>query len=371
MSLRNDLPESCGNYISNSVKYLVSCRLCSKLYVLARTQSLASSAYIAIMVSTMRVFRRVFGITFSAILLISAWYAVFHAQDIRDWWILRGYVPSAEVANIASSTTMTDYGKHLFYVYDPQIETSTSFNQHCTIAEASIVLGCYNGVGIYVYDVTDPRLNGVHEVTAAHEMLHAGYDRLSDSERKSVDAMTSAVFANLQDERIKSVIESYRSRDPSVVPNELHSILGTEVRNLSPELEKYYQKYFTDRLAVVGYSEGYEQVFVDYKNKVAAYDVQLSELKSNIFSMETDLKSRASDLTSEKAQLDALYRAKNYEAYNSMVPGYNSAVSSYNSDLATYKSLIEQYNQIVEKRNALTVDQNSLVQALDSHASSL
>lgn len=87
--------------------------------------------------------------------------------------------------------------------------------------------------------------------------------------------------------------------------------------------------------------------------------------------METDLKSRASDLTSEKAQLDALYRAKNYEAYNSMVPGYNSAVSSYNSDLATYKSLIEQYNQIVEKRNALTVDQNSLVQALDSHASSL
>ena len=35
------------------------------------------------------------------------------------------------------------------------------------------VLGCYANREISIFNVTDQRLDGIREVTAAHEMLHA------------------------------------------------------------------------------------------------------------------------------------------------------------------------------------------------------
>ena len=66
------------------------------------------------------------------------------------------------------------------------------------------MLGCYIlNKGIYVYDITDDRLAGVRQVTTAHEMLHAAYDRLSVKERAQVDAMTAAAYEKLDNIRIK------------------------------------------------------------------------------------------------------------------------------------------------------------------------
>jgi hypothetical protein len=319
----------------------------------------------------MKVVKRVVSgvVTLGLLLIIAA--VVFRAQDIRDWWSLRGYTPTQKVEEIATTTTMTDYGRHLFYVYRPQIEPAEKFNSDCTIAEASIVLGCYNGIGIYVYDVTDVRLDGVHEVTAAHEMLHAGYDRLSGSERERIDALTKAELAKITDQRLLDVVKSYRDRDPNVVPNELHSILGTEVRTLTPELETYYKKYFTNRLAIVKLSEQYEQVFTNDKAKVDAYDTELASLKAKIDTLEADLSSRANQLTIDKAELDNLEHSNRTSEYNAKVPAYNAGVNRYNFDLQTYKSYISTYNQKVVERNALTVEQNSLIKSLDSKAQSL
>jgi hypothetical protein len=319
----------------------------------------------------MKVFKRVLGGLLTLSLLLALAGIIFRAQDLRDWWMLRGYEPSARVQQIATTTTMTDYARHLFYVYRPAVEPAKEFNADCTIAEASIVLGCYDGTGIYVYDVTDKRLSGVHEVTAAHEMLHAGYDRLSGSERERIDALTKAELAKITDERLLDVIQSYRSRDPNVVPNELHSILATEVRSISPELETYYKKYFTNRLAVVVLSEQYEQVFTDDKEKVAAYDSELATLKLKIDKLEMDLSTRADQLTIDKAELDNLARSKRTSEYNAKVPSYNAGVNAYNQDLEVYKGYIATYNQKVAERNALTVEQNSLIQSLDSKAQTL
>lgn len=319
----------------------------------------------------MKVVKKLFGWLVTLMLILSIAFVVFRSQDIRDWWALRGYTPSVAVQKIGTETTMTDYAKHLFYVYDPQIEPSTKFNSDCTIAEASIVLGCYNGIGIFVYDVTDPRLEGVQEVTAAHEMLHAGYDRLSDNERTRIDTLTAREMAKLTDERIRTVIASYRQRDPNVVPNELHSILGTEVRSLDPELETYYKKYFTNRAAVVALSEKYEHVFTDNQTKVDRFDAELALIKSQVDVLEKDLNTRASDLTIDKAELDRLAKSNRVAEYNAKVPLYNAGVNSYNSDLNRYRSLIEEYNNKVVERNALTIEQNSLIKSLDSKAQDL
>lgn len=323
------------------------------------------------MISIMRVAKRISGVLLTVLLVVAAGLVLFRSRDIRDWWVLRSYVPSERVAQISAKTTMTSYAKNLFYVYDPQIEPATEFNANCTIAEASIVLGCYNGSGIFVFDVTDPRLAGVHDVTAAHEMLHAAYDRLSQTERTRVDALTKHEYSKLTDERLLAVVAAYRQRDPQVVPNELHSILATEVRSLDPELEAYYKKYFTDRLAVVALSEAYEHVFTENIERVNKYDTELAILKVKIESIEASLGSRAKQIAIDKAQLDQLKRSNNVSDYNAMVPGYNQSVNTYNSDLTTYKSLIDEYNKKVADRNAITVEQNNLVKSLDSKAQAL
>lgn len=52
--------------------------------------------------------------------------------------------------------------------------------------------------------------------------------------------MTAAAYEKLDNTRIKNVIGLYRKANANV-SNELHSILGTEVRNLPSDLEAYYK----------------------------------------------------------------------------------------------------------------------------------
>ncbi len=315
--------------------------------------------------------KKVLGVVLLVLLLGALVLMVKNPRYVSDWIALRGYIPSQRVVEIADTTTMTDKARRVFYVYDPQIETSEVFNKHCTIREVSIVLGCYDGSGIYVYDVADPRLKGVQEITSAHEMLHAEYDRLSQSERERIDSLTQKQFQTLSNERILTTIKAYRARDPSIVPNELHSILATEVRNLDPGLEEHYRQYFTDRAALVTLSESYEQVFTDIKAKVERLDAELILLKAQIDALEADLGSRADEITVDRAELDSLSASKNTAEYNARVPSYNQSVESYNTDLEKYRGLIREYNTKVETRNSVTVEQNDLIDSLSSNANEL
>lgn len=300
-------------------------------------------------------------------LLISLSVAWAKRYDLLDWWRLRNYVPPARIVQLANDTTMTDEGRKLFYVNHPELNDELAFNQNCTISEQSIVLGCYiSGQGIYLFDVTDERLTGVQQVTAAHEMLHAAYERLSGSERKRIDTLTQQFFEQLQDVRIQDTVTSYRNRDPSVVPNELHSILATEVVELPAELEAYYSRYFTDRKAVVAFSKAYEAAFQERKDKVAVYDKQLAVLKQEIESDELNLAGLGEDIKLERQRLDALLAAKRFEEYNAGVPPFNAKVDHYNNLVNQIRTLIDRFNRLVAERNSVALEENELIKAIDS-----
>lgn len=307
----------------------------------------------------------------SLVALVITAYSFTRVQDIRDWLILRNYTPSAEIESIARATQLNDYGEKLFYVHDPKLETAESFNKDCVIAESSIVLGCYNGVNIFIYDVKDERLDGIHEVTAVHEMLHAAYDRLSKSEKERVDTLTTKQLAKLSSERIQKVIKQYRARDPAIVPNELHSVLGSEVRNLEPELEAYYSQYFIDRSAVVTLSEKYEQVFTKNENDREALGATLSLNKARLASYEQELSDKADDIRDHRVRLDGLLAAGNTTEYNNQVPAYNAKVKDYNNELTDYKTLLRDTNDVIVQYNSLVIYQNELIQSIDSRASEL
>jgi hypothetical protein len=306
------------------------------------------------------------------LLLLTAGFiwAALNVQGISDWWVLRNYVPSAAVAELATQASLNDEGRRLFYVYDPQFLPKEDFFGKCDIGEETIVLGCYiSNDKIYLLDVDEASLEGVEEVTAAHEMLHVVYDRLSQNEREVLDGDLLEHFTNLNDERLNQTIENYRKRDASVVPNELHSILGTEYRNLPEKLENHYKKYFTDRLVVVSLAEAYAQEFEILENQIKEFDAQLSELDSSINQSQTNLELKNIALQQEKNNLEAL--RGNPDSFNAAVPSYNASVNEFNRELEELKVLINRYNQIVKERNIIAIKEQELVKAIDTRLSEI
>lgn len=294
-------------------------------------------------------------------------WSVLNAQAINDWFRLYNYEPPAKISALAVEASFTDEGTRLFYVHYPELLDKNNFQGKCSQSEETIVLGCYiSQEKIYVFDVVDDRLEGVEQVTSAHEMLHAVYDRLSDAEKAIIDKQVNEYYEKSTDERLKKTVESYRAKDPTIVGNELHSILGTEIRDLPPELEVHYSKYFIDRGVVVTLSEAYEAEFTKREDLINSYDEQLSRLSATINDQEAQVVLLGSALQSEQAQLDRI--RSNTDAYNAAVPLYNQKVRDYNRQLEKLKTDIASYNEIVVARNAIAVEEQQLVEAIDSRA---
>jgi hypothetical protein len=321
----------------------------------------------------MKFFRRTWPYVLLAVLLLVNVIAWSQRENIADWWRLRNYQPSQDIAVLATDTTMTDYAKHLFYVNHPSLETKENFNMHCSDeSKETAVLGCFRGnrQGIYIYAVTDSRLNGVRQVTAAHEMLHQAYERLSTKERNHIDQLLEDYYKNgLTDEAVKTKLDSYKKQPGTVLVNEMHSIFGTEVRNLPTELENYYKQYFTDRSKVVTDREAYQGEFSRRQQLVEQYDAQLVRLKKQISDNKSTLEQQMNFLNTKEKQINQDISSSNQAAYQSDVQSYNATVATYNSLLITTRNLIAEHNDIVGKRNDIAVQEQELQQALDSRLS--
>jgi hypothetical protein len=295
-------------------------------------------------------------------------WAWFNRVAVEDWFRLAGYTPPAAVSSLSSDDTMTDLGAHLFYINQPQIVAKQAFRDVCTIHEQTIVLGCYHSVqsGIYILSITgDTRLQGVMQVTAAHEMLHAAYDRLSDTERTQVDNWLQEFYRHgLKDKRVKDTIESYKRTEPKDVVNEMHSVFATEVKTLPPQLENYYKRYFQSRDRVTGFAAKYQSSFTERERLVAAYDKQLKSQKNLIDEHKTLLGKQAAQISRKQAELNGLRAAGKIDEYNAGVSGYNQQVRTYNALIDETRAEISAYNALVAKRNAVALETQQLTSEL-------
>ena len=308
------------------------------------------------------------------IVLVAAIGLVFlNHQNITDAIRLHQNPPNGADISLANQDTMTAYARKVFYVNVPQISSQTSFASQCPNngGEKTIVLGCYHSdqAGIFLLNVTDPLLNGVQQVTAAHETLHAIYDRLSAKKRASVDAMLLDYYHHdLKDQRIITNLNAYKISEPNDVVNEMHSIFGTEVASLPAPLETYYSQYFTDRHKIASYAAQYQSEFTSRQATVATDDTQLASSKTQIDSTEASLKSQLSAITTEQQTLASDRSSGAISTYNAAVPGYNAMVDAYNSGVASLQSLIDQYNALVQSRNAVALQEQQLTNELTSTA---
>ncbi|HEU4806782.1 MAG TPA: hypothetical protein VFT01_00850 [Homoserinimonas sp.] len=244
-------------------------------------------------------------------------YLVQHPQPIIDQVTVWQYEPTPAVQAHVERLGLTEHGRFLYYASTPSIEASMEFAESCPAHEGEDgfgILGCYvpKSKTIYLYDVTDERLDGTEEITAAHEMLHAAWDRLGDDERTRLSALLEAEYEkHSSDAAFAERMAIYARIEPGEHTNELHSILGTEVAELGAELEEYYARYFTDRQAVTSLHAAANAVFVELKARtdelVAAMDALRAEIEGDYarYTAGTDALNRDVESFNSRAQANS------------------------------------------------------------------
>jgi len=304
--------------------------------------------------------------TLVAIPVVGLW----QRNAIYDAVRLHGYSAPAAVADLATKDTMSSLGRHLFYVNHPQlVSDSATFRADCTVTEQTIILGCYHPTqqGVFIYNVSDPRLAGIIEVTSAHEMLHSAYDRLSAKDKNYINGLLNDYFTNdVHDQRIIDTVAAYKKTEPKDVVNEMHSIFGTEIANLPTPLENYYKRYFVNRAAVVAFSQNYENEFTSRSAAAAKYEKQLNDLKAKTSAEENDLKAQLAGINAEQARLDSLKASNQIDQYNAGVAGYNASVDAYNTGVTQYRRDVNSYNSLVQQYNAVAGELKQLYGAIDT-----
>lgn len=257
--------------------------------------------------------------TLILVILCAGGYAAYANHDrILDWYYLRNYTPPPRIAALADQATMTDTGRKLFYRSRPQIDSSREeLVQHCNIPnDKTIELGCYlSSNQIYLMDIVQPELQSEMAVTAAHETLHAAYERLSRSERQRLDAELEAYADTITDADFRQRMAEYAQTEPGERDNELHSIIGTEYSNLPPSLANHYAQYFSDRSKIVAASDQFSSTFDGLHAEIVQLDTTIKALRG---------------------QMEAYLATNQINRYNSLVPVINDDINRYNQKVSLY-----------------------------------
>ncbi len=227
-----------------------------------------------------------FAVFVNLTLVAGVFWMATNLQRVADQFAVWQFTPSATIEGYADRAAFSDQGRFLFFASRPVVASDTDFNNTCANHLEDVgILGCYlpDEKAIFLYDVTDDRLDGLEEVVAAHEMLHAAWDRMSDAEHAELGILLEAEAQNHADDSdFSETLAFYQRTEPGERLNELHSILGTEFTELTPALEKHYAEYFSNRADVVALHDKSNAIFVAQQAAVEALVAQIDALAASI-----------------------------------------------------------------------------------------
>lgn len=315
---------------------------------------------------------------FSAVCAIGmAFLVATNAQYIGDTFVALQYQPSGVMKSVISDLSLTPSGERMMRVGRPVLSDRTAFNNQCQKRqEQSIVLGCYlSPYNIYVYDVNDDRLQGVRQVTTAHEMLHVAYDRLSQREKARINQLIEAALPSVQRENatLAERLKIYAQTEPGERDNELHSILGTEAHSLPAELESYYAQYFKDRKKIVGYADQYSSIFAEIKSSQDKAVSDMEGLAREIDTLTAQYNQNSQQLNSDIEQFNQKAAQQggfdSQQSYQIAREELLSRQAVLESDRSTINAKIDNYNTRRQELEALNIQIEKLKTKLDSTSS--
>lgn len=316
---------------------------------------------------------RLWAIAISAlgILLVAIGIGLYlNRQYVADHFSMWSFQPSSGISAINEELDLTYHGNLYFYTAHPELNAAEEFNDNCPRVELnSPILGCLHGDRIYIYDIENGKLDGIEEVTAAHEMLHMAWLRLSDEERDYLSKLLQKEQKKITDKSFSERMDYYERNEPGQLVNELHSIVGTEVRDIDDELESYYKKYFNDRLAVVELYEKYSSVF---ENLLDQSETLAAKIKASGQDLIPRIEQYQRDVAALSVSIDNFnYRARegNFESMNQFYQERSQLVNRSNQLAYVQQQIdadIRAYNTLIDQYNSLAIQLENLHQSLDS-----
>lgn len=218
---------------------------------------------------------------------IGATVAYLHRQQINDHFAAQKFEAPAAIVELTDKLQLTEAGHRIFWASEPTLDASQNFNEQCAQVDHSEdghILGCYTKSRIHLFEVSDERLDGIVEVTAAHELLHATFARLGDSERASLVRKLNRLYDELapEDPELVQRMSVYSSLSKTAFANELHSVLGTEQRDLPAWLEEHYATWFQDRGVILDFFDNYHAVFNQLKQRADELEGEMTQLRSDV-----------------------------------------------------------------------------------------
>lgn len=308
--------------------------------------------------------------------LAGAGWAFLHRQDISDHFAAQSFTPSQEISGLTGRLSLTDAGERIFFATHPTLDASQRFNTQCSDvdhSEGGHILGCYTRERIHLFKVTDDRLSGIVEVTAAHELLHAAFSRLSDRERTELAASLTELYEELvaTHPELEERMSVYRELSPEGFGNELHSVLGTEVRELPAWLEQHYATWFSDRGSIVDHFEAYHGVFTELQERADRLQEEMAALREDV-----ERRSEAYDAGVERFNADVDDFNRRNEAFEfsddeaefwRLRNDLRERAEKLNQEHDAIQADIERYERMREEMEKLNATNEELNQHLNSN----
>ena len=312
----------------------------------------------------MKKYLKWFGLALALVVVATV---VLNRQWIDDYMRGFGYEPEGEMGRIMKDLELTGRGEFLFRAARPELSLQDEFNAVCrsVLDEEIAVLGCYTGDNIYVYNIDSAELDGIRELTTAHELLHAMWARMSESERSALSDVLKQTL-----EKNRNVLgEELEIYDAEQRQEELFVRAGTEVADLPVELEKVYGGIFSDQDMIVSFYNKYIGVFrameaemnelesqmqgiqtqidslsVEYEQRVDALNVEIDSFNScaetaGCFESDGEFYARRAVLMNEQTVLEGMYGQ-----INGLIDQYNGLVEKYNADVTRTEKLNQMMN---------------------------
>ncbi|QYM76186.1 hypothetical protein [Leucobacter luti] len=314
-------------------------------------------------------------IVFFLLLIGAVVFAATYRQEIKDHFSAAGFEPSQRVTEVLSSLRLSEAGERVFLATHPTVDGSQNFNEQCAEvdhSEEGHVLGCFTHDRIHLYDVTDDRVTGIVEVTAAHELLHATFARLGEGDRAALSAKLRQEYDRMSatDPDLKERMSVYEHLSDTAFANELHSVLGTEVRELPGWLERHYEQWFRDRRSIVDAFASYHAVFVDLQNQADSIRSEMKALRADVEARKVAYGDAVDQFNADAADFGARNERFEFSAAPDEFERIRAELEWRRGDLeVTLTGLqadIDRYNALRDQLTALSEVSSDLDQQLNS-----
>lgn len=319
--------------------------------------------------TTPRVLRRVASIVVVSLIAVAGVFAYSNKQFLSDVWAANTFQPSPEITSLQESIALTDRGNRVFLASQPTLDDAEQFNENCASVdhdEDGHILGCFADDQIHLFNIQDERLAGIVEVTAAHELMHAVFQRIQGPAR---DDLVNKLIDLYDEMKVTHPVLSermsvYEHLSRTSFANELHSVFATEAWPLPVWLQQHYAQWFTDQQVISTFYNSFHGTFEDLYAQSEALSAELESIRADveqrrvlyrealdIYNAElADFKQRneAYEFSSNPAEF---YRLR--DDFDARRAALNAEVDAINAEIARYEALRAELNKLSELNREL------------------